>query len=117
MSYTATGRIIEIGEREHKTDKFTMRIFVIETADQYPQPIKFQLVNDRCDLADKLKVGQDVTVHFDIRGNRYQDKVFNNLNAWKVGPVQKKKIEVVELTPTGQEIPMPDESNEDGLPF
>lgn len=114
MSYTATGRIIEIGERERKTEKFTMRIFVIETADQYPQPIKFQLVNDRCDIADKFKVGQDVTVHFDIRGNRYQDKVFNNLNAWKISePVEKE----VKLTPTGQEIPMPNESDEDGLPF
>lgn len=116
MSYKATGRIIEIGEREHKTDKFTMRIFVIETADQYPQPIKFQLVNDRCDLADKLKVGQDVTVHFDIRGNRYQDKVFNNLNAWKIDLVDGHGQER-ELTPTGQEVPMPDLADEDGLPF
>ena len=114
MSYTATGRIIEIGEREQKTEKFTMRIFVIETADQYPQPIKFQLVNDRCDIADKLKIGQDVTVHFDIRGNRYQDKVFNNLQAWKISEIVEKQIE---LTPTGQEVPMPDEADEDGLPF
>lgn len=114
MSYTATGRIIEIGEREQKTEKFTMRIFVIETANQYPQPIKFQLVNDRCDLADKLKVGQDVTVHFDIRGNRYQDKVFNNLNAWKISELVEKEVK---LTPTGQEIPMPDLSDEDVVPF
>src|SRR5690554_7508137 len=114
MSYTATGRIIEIGEREHKTEKFTMRIFVIETADQYPQPIKFQLVNDRCDLADKFRDGQDVTVHFDIRGNRYKDTVFNNLNAWKIEALHGQERE---LTPTGQEFPMPDEVDEDGLPF
>ena len=114
MSYTATGRIIEIGERERKTDKFTMRIFVIETADQYPQPIKFQLVNDRCDLADKVKVGQDVTVHFDIRGNRYQDKVFNNLNAWKIDPAYDHGSE---LTSTGQEYEMPDIDSEGGVPF
>ena len=114
MSYKTTGRIIEIGEREQKTEKFTMRIFVIETSDQYPQPIKFQLVNDRCDIADKLKIGEDVTVHFDIRGNQYQDKVFNNLNAWKIDPLHEQDVE---LTPIGQEIPMPDESDEDGLPF
>lgn len=114
MSYTATGRIIEIGERERKTDKFTMRTFIIETADQYPQPIKFQLVNDRCDLADKLKVGQDVTVHFDIQGNRYQDKVFNNLNAWKISELVEKEVK---LTPTGQEYEMPDIDSEGGVPF
>ena len=114
MSYKTTGRILEIGEREQKSEKFTMRVFVIETADRYPQPIKFQLVNDRCDIADKLKVGQDVTVHFDIRGNRYQDKVFNNLNAWKIDLVQEKEMD---LAPTGQEIPMPDLSDEDEVPF
>nr|MDA3875178.1 DUF3127 domain-containing protein [Kiritimatiellia bacterium] len=28
--------------------------------------------------------GQEVTVHFDIRGNEYKDRFFVNLNAWRV---------------------------------
>ena len=60
------------------------------------------------------KSGKDVTVHFDIRGNRYQDKVFNNLNAWKISELVEKEVE---LTPTGQEVPMPDEADQDGCLF
>jgi len=41
-------------------------------------------VNDRCDLIDEIKIGEEISVHFDIRGNDWQGKIINNLNAWRV---------------------------------
>ena len=78
------GRLIMVSERMKKTETFTMRIFAIETDGQYPQKIKFQLANDRCDLIDPVKVGEEITVHFDIRGNEWEGKIINNLNAWRI---------------------------------
>lgn len=79
-----SGRLTKISGRIKKSEKFTMRLFVIETDGQYPQPVKFQLVNDRCDIIDGVEIGDDITVHFDIRGNEWEGKIINNLNAWKV---------------------------------
>lgn len=61
-----------------------MRLFVIQTDGRYPQPVKFQLTNDRCDIIDNFKEGDYLTVHFDIQGNEWEGKIINNLNAWKI---------------------------------
>lgn len=78
------GRVTRIDDREKKTESFTVRTFVIETTGKYPNPILFQLTNDRCDLIDRVEVGEEVTVHFDIRGTEWNGKIINNLNAWKI---------------------------------
>ena len=78
------GRLIKVSDRVVKSEKFTLRIFAIETDGQWPQKIKFQLANDRCDLIDPVQVGEEITVHFDIRGNEWEGKIINNLNAWKI---------------------------------
>lgn len=85
MSYSIKGRIIAISDRMPKTEKFSVRFLALETLDKYSQPVKIQFVNDRMDLLDKCNVGEEVAVHFDIRGNRSKDnKIFNNLQGWKV---------------------------------
>lgn len=72
---------------EAKTDSFRSRNFVIETEGQYPQFVQFQLVQDRCGIVDSHRIGDLVTVHFDIRGKRWNEKYITSLNAWKIeGP-------------------------------
>lgn len=44
----------------------------------------FQLTNDKCDLADKVKPGDNVDVSFDIVGNESRDRFFVNLNAYRI---------------------------------
>jgi hypothetical protein len=46
--------------------------------------VKFETVRDKVSLCDSLEPGQEVTVHFDIRGNEYKDRFFVNLNAWRL---------------------------------
>ena len=53
MGYKAEGKLEKIFDTEQKSASFQAREFVIEVADgQYPQMVKFQLVQDKCALVD-----------------------------------------------------------------
>nr|MBS0038390.1 DUF3127 domain-containing protein [Saprospiraceae bacterium] len=85
MSYEIEGKLIKKFDTEQKTDTFKAREFVIETKDdKYPQKIKFQLTQDRCELIDGFEENQMIKVHFDLRGREWNEKYFTNLNAWRV---------------------------------
>ena len=85
MSYKAEGKIVKIFDAESKSASFTAREFVIEVADgQYPQMVKFQLVQDKCGLVDGYNEGEEIEVDFDLRGRKWNEKYFTNLQAWKI---------------------------------
>ena len=63
---------------------FTKREFVVTTQEQYPQDVKFECTQQRVSLIDGLNVGDNVDVHFNIRGNEYNGRYFVNLQAWKI---------------------------------
>lgn len=84
MSYEMTGKVKKIMDLMTFDSGFTKREFVITTAEQYPQDVKFETVRDKTSLCDQLSEGQEVTVHFDIRGNEYKDRFYVNLNAWRI---------------------------------
>ena len=78
-------------ETEQKTESFKSRDFVIEVTDgQYPQFVKFQCVQDRTEIVSEVNVGDEITVHFDLRGREWQGKYFTNLNAWRVNKKRKE---------------------------
>ncbi|MEM9024638.1 MAG: DUF3127 domain-containing protein [Bacteroidota bacterium] len=66
-----SGKIKLINDLQTFDSGFTKREFVVTTQEQYPQDIKMELVKEKCDLIAPYQVGQDITVHFDIRGNEY----------------------------------------------
>ena len=84
MALDITGRLHKVFDTEQKTESFKAREFVIETQGEYPQFVKFQLTQDRCDLIENYKEGDGLKVHFDLRGREWQGKYFTNLNAWKI---------------------------------
>jgi hypothetical protein len=85
MAYKAEGKIEKIFETEQKSASFQAREFVIEVSDgQYPQMVKFQLVQDKCTLIDDYAEGDEVEVDFDLRGREWNGKYFTNLQAWKI---------------------------------
>ena len=86
-----TGKLHAIFETKQITERFQKREFVVETADNpsYPQMIVFQLTGDRCQNIDPYKLGDNVTVEFNVRGREWQSpsgeiKYFNSLDAWTV---------------------------------
>lgn len=78
------GRLCEVFPTEQKTEAFSSRNFVIETDGHYPQFVQFQLVQDRCGIIDSHRIGDLITVHFDLRGKKWNEKYITNLNAWKI---------------------------------
>jgi len=114
MSYTAKGFLVKKFDTEQKTDKFSIRQFVvkIETKNEnYPEYVPFQLMNDRCELIDNIEEGTEVEVSFDIKGREWQGKYFGSLAAWKcipVGNVHKKE------EPKAQAV---DDAKFDNMPF
>lgn len=88
MSFEVEGKLHRKFDTEQKTDSFRAREFVLEIEGQYPQMVKFQLTQDRCDLIDAYDEGSQLMVHFDLRGREWNDKYFTNLNAWRVEAAQ-----------------------------
>ena len=85
MSFEIVGKLHKKFDTESKTATFQAREFVIEADDgRYPQMIKFQLVQDKCDEIDKYNEGDNIRVHFNLRGREWQGKYFTNLNAWRI---------------------------------
>lgn len=70
---------------EQKFDSgFFKREFVVTTQEQYPQDVKFELFKEKCEMIANVNDGDMIKVLFDIRGNEYNGKYYNNLVAWKV---------------------------------
>ena len=84
MSYTTEGRIIVIEEPQSFASGFTKREFVIETDEKYPQQVKFECVKDGVAMLDGRKIGDPVTVHFNLRGREYNGRYFVNLHCYKI---------------------------------
>jgi hypothetical protein len=72
------------------SDKFKKRDFVItDNSSQYPQHISMQLAQDKCGLIDQYNVGDEIKVHFNLRGREWSDpkggvKYFNTIDAWRI---------------------------------
>jgi hypothetical protein len=63
---------------------FEKREFVITTDEKYPQDIKFELIKEKTGIIEDVPVGAELDVHFNIRGNEYNGKYYNNLQCWKL---------------------------------
>lgn len=86
-------KLIEKSDTQKVSDRFQKREFVVEFAEnpQYPEFVKFELIQDKCDLLDSYEVGQELEVHFNLKGRKWVDpqgqtKYFNSLQAWRLVP-------------------------------
>ncbi|MDX2134568.1 MAG: DUF3127 domain-containing protein [Saprospiraceae bacterium] len=85
MAFEVEGKLYRKFDTEQKSSSFQAREFVLEVPDgNYPQLIKFQLVQDRCNLLDVFSEGDFLKVSFDLRGREWNGKYLTNLNAWKL---------------------------------
>ena len=119
-----SGKVKFIGKDNQVSASFVKRELVVTTAEQYPQHILINFVQDKCDLLDVLKVGQEVTVSINLRGREWvnpqgETKYFNDIQGWKVkGEKENSQAPVI---PPVQEQFKPvtyfKEEEEDDLPF
>jgi hypothetical protein len=88
------GKLIEKFDTADVTASFKKREFVMEYAEnpQYPEYIKFELIQDKCDQLDAFNPGQELNIAFNLKGRKWTDpqgavKYFNSLQAWKISAV------------------------------
>ncbi|WP_160067509.1 DUF3127 domain-containing protein [Sphingobacterium bovisgrunnientis] len=92
------GRVHEIGPVQQVTDSFKKRELVLAYWEnpQFVEYITFQAMQDRVSIFDNLKVGQDVSIDFNIKGRPWTNKdgattYFNSLVAWRVSPLSNQQ--------------------------
>ena len=98
MSFEITGKIIDVLPVNQVSDKFRKREFVIEKKETggaavFIDYIKFQLVQDKCELVNESFLNEEVKIWFNLKGNRWErdGKVnyFTNLDVWKIEKVSE----------------------------
>lgn len=114
-----TGKIKVIGETQtFGANGFRKRELVLETNEQYPQLILIEFVQDRCDVLNSYKVGQNVKIGINIRGRSWvnpegETKYFNSIQGWRIA-VEGSAVPEQPQTQTAEELDP--EANQD-LPF
>jgi hypothetical protein len=126
MAFEITGKIIEILPVNQVSDKFRKREFVIEKKETggtavFVDYVKFQLVQDKCDLINESFLNEDVKIWFNLKGNRWErdGKVnyFTNLDAWKVEKMSSQvRDQNIPANQTLEDIP-PENDELSDLPF
>ncbi len=85
MALEIQGKLIEVFDEQKISDSFKKREFVVETNENnFTEQIKFELVQDRTDLIDPYQIGEDVKVSFNLKGRKWNDKYFVNVQAWRI---------------------------------
>lgn len=85
MSLEITGKIRKIGETESiGGNGFTKRLLVIDTIEQFSQPLPIEFIKDKCSILDNYNVGDTVKVGVNLRGSEFNLKFYVSLNGWKI---------------------------------
>jgi single-stranded DNA-binding protein len=115
-------QLIEVFDTQQISDAFRKREFVVEYAEnpQYPEFLKFELIQTNCEQLDDLNKGDKVRISFNLKGRKWTDpsgnvKYFNSLQAWRLEKVDNSSNE----TPSSpnQEWIGDSFSEDDDLPF
>ena len=67
------GSIKLIGDVQEISSTFKKRELVVTTEEQYPQTISVEFVQDKTDLLNSFKVGQNVKVNINLRGREWKN--------------------------------------------
>ena len=123
-----SAKLIECMETVQVSERFRKREFVVEyvTNPEFPEYLKFELAQDRCELLDGFEAGQEVRIEFDLKGRRWTDpqgqvKYFNSLRAWRLNPTGAEFEASTKPSPAPESMdPAPENlrtSDSDELPF
>jgi hypothetical protein len=108
------GKVKQIGNTKVVSDKFKNRELIITTDEQYPQHLSIEFIQDKCDLLDKVKVGDNVKVAINLRGREWTNpqgevRYFNSLQGWFIsqesGTKSQETPQEVEIEIKGDEPP------------
>lgn len=86
-----SGKVIAVleprGGVSRTGNEWKVQEYVIETHDQYPRKMCFDVFGaDKIDQFN-IKAGEEITVSFDIDAREWNGRWFNSIRAWKVDRV------------------------------
>jgi len=93
MSYELIGKLIVKYETIQRSETFKIREFVVEKNEDIggrtiTNFIKFQCVQDKTNIIDRINTGDEVKVYFNIKGSKWEKEgrsnYFTNLDAWRI---------------------------------
>ena len=106
------GKIIAVmvkrsGQSQRSGNTWASQDYVVETQDQYPKKCLFNVFGEDKIAEYALKVGDDVTVSFDIDAREYNGRWYNDVRAWRVQPQQSQAQPPMHDMPPFMEEPQP----------
>jgi hypothetical protein len=93
MSYELTGKLIAKFDIVQRTETFKTREFVVEKTDEINgrsivNYVKFQCVQYKTAMIDRVNTGEEVKIYFNIRGTKWEKdgktNYITNLDAWRI---------------------------------
>ncbi len=118
-----TGKLIARFNIVQRSENFKTREFVIENSEEsagriFTNYVKFQCIQDKTALPDRFSIGDEVKVHFNIKGTRWEKdgkvNYITNLDAWRMENVKLGHNNTVDPVNYSD---IPPAENVDDLPF
>lgn len=84
-----TGKIIQVLPKQGGVSKtsgkeWELQAYVLETQEQYPKKVCFELFGDDRIKANQCKLDDVVTVSFDIESREFNGRWYTSIRAWRV---------------------------------
>ena len=93
MSYELTGKLVAKYDTVQRTETFKTREFAVEKSEDIngrtiTNYVKFQSVQDKTTIIDRVNIGDEVKVYFNIKGSKWEKdgkvNYITNLDAWRI---------------------------------
>ena len=93
MSYELTGKLVAKYDTVQRTETFKTREFAVEKSEDINgrtivNYVKFQSVQDKTAIIDRVNIGDEIKVYFNIKGSKWEKEgktnYITNLDAWRI---------------------------------
>lgn len=86
QTFQVTGQIMAIEKEVVFSPKYTEKTFAVkyDTSADYSYDAALTLANTKINMIDDFKVGDNVTVHFNLSSRKVKDNYYTKLNVWKI---------------------------------
>lgn len=84
-----SGTVKTINPEQQVSASFKKRELVVTTSEQYPQHILIEFTQDKCDLLNSFRAGEEIKVGINLRGREWvnpqgETRYFNSIQGWKI---------------------------------
>ncbi|MDD4971183.1 MAG: DUF3127 domain-containing protein [Paludibacter sp.] len=95
--------VLPIATGQGKNGTWRSQDYVLETADQYPKKVCFNLFGDKIDQFP-IAIDDQVNVSFDVESREYNGRWYTTVRAWKI---EKNVVSASAAAPSSFSAPAP----------